>query len=149
MSVRSDMSSPPPRTPDLPGDPFRETWQTRSRACRRGRPLPGAPAGGPPEQPRSLARHDPRVLPEAGEGLAYGVPAFRLNGKLVAGFAAHTKHVNYLPHSGSVVGELGEVLAGYDTTKGSVKFPPGGSLPADVVRALVAARLAELGFDEG
>ena len=88
------------------------------------------------------------VLPEAGEGLAYGVPAYRLNGKLVAGFAAHAKHVNYLPHSGSVVGELGDVLAGYDTTKGSVKFPPGESLPVEVVRALVAARLAELGFDE-
>jgi uncharacterized protein YdhG (YjbR/CyaY superfamily) len=88
------------------------------------------------------------VLPEAGEGLAYGVPAYRLNGKLVAGFAAHTRHVNYLPHSGSVVGELSDVLAGYDTTKGSVKFPPGGSLPIEVVRALVAARLAELGFEQ-
>ena len=88
------------------------------------------------------------LLPEAGEGLAYGVPAYRLRGKLVAGFAAHAKHLNYLPHSGSVVGELGDVLAGYDTTKGSVKFPPGATLPTEVVRALVDARLAELGFAE-
>lgn len=86
------------------------------------------------------------VLPEAGEGLAYGVPAYRLNGNLVAGFAAHTKHLNYLPHSGTVVTTLGDQLAGYATTKGSVKFPPGESLPEPIVRALVEARLAELGI---
>ena len=87
------------------------------------------------------------LLPHAGEGLAYGVPAYRHNGKLIAGFAAHAKHVNYLPHSGTVVGGLGDVLASYDTTKGSVKFPPGAVLPVEVVRALLDARLAELGFD--
>jgi uncharacterized protein YdhG (YjbR/CyaY superfamily) len=87
------------------------------------------------------------MLPDANEGLAYGVPAYRMQGKLIAGFAAHTKHVNYLPYSGTVVAALGDVLAGYDTTKGSVKFPPGGSLPDEIVRALVDARLEELGLD--
>ena len=87
-----------------------------------------------------------QVLPGAGEGLAYGVPAYRVDGKLVAGFAAHAKHLNYLPHSGTVVATLGDVLSGYETTKGSVKFPPGEPLPEAIVRALVDARLAELGI---
>ena len=86
------------------------------------------------------------VLPECGEGLAYGVPAYRLNGKLVAGFAAHAKHLNYLPHSGTVVATLGDRLDGYATTKGSVKFAPGEPLPEPIVRALVEARLDELGL---
>lgn len=85
------------------------------------------------------------VLPGAEEGLAYGVPAYRVGGKLVAGFAAHAAHLNYLPHSGTVVAGLGELLAGYATTKGSVKFPPGEPLPEPVVRALVEARLDEVG----
>lgn len=84
------------------------------------------------------------ILPRAEEGLAYGVPAYRVDGKLVAGFASHATHLNYLPHSGTVVGELGDVLAGYATTKGSVKFAPGEPLPEPIVRALVDARLAEL-----
>ena len=86
------------------------------------------------------------LLPGAGEGLAYGVPAYRVDGKLVAGFASHAKHLNYLPHSGTVVGELGDALAGYATTKGSVKFSPGEPLPEPIVRLLVDARLAELGL---
>ena len=50
-------------------------------------------------------------------------------------------------HAHSRLRVLGDVLASYDTTKGSVKFPPGAALPVEVVRALLDARLAELGFD--
>jgi hypothetical protein len=31
------------------------------------------------------------------------VPAFVVNGKAVAGFAAFKSHLSYLPHSGSVL----------------------------------------------
>jgi uncharacterized protein YdhG (YjbR/CyaY superfamily) len=88
------------------------------------------------------------VLPDAEEGLAYGVPAYRVRGKLVAGFAAHAQHLNYLPHSGTVVATLGDELRGYATTKGSVKFRPGEALPEALVRSLVAARLDELGLGD-
>ena len=42
------------------------------------------------------------VIPEAEGGISYQVPAFRLHGKVVAGFAAFKNHLSYLPHSGSV-----------------------------------------------
>lgn len=86
------------------------------------------------------------LLPEATQGLSYGVPTFKVRGKGVAGFASFTKHCGYLPMSGSVVAALGDRLAGYRTTKGSVQFPVDEPLPADLVEALVTARLAELGI---
>ena len=42
------------------------------------------------------------IVPDAEEGISYGVPAFKLRGKVIAGFAAYKDHLSYLPHSGSV-----------------------------------------------
>lgn len=86
------------------------------------------------------------ALPDAEEAMAYGCPAFKVGGKTVAGFAAHTKHLSYLPHSGTVTAVLAAELAGYDVTKGSVKFAPDEPLPAELVGRLVQARLTELGL---
>jgi uncharacterized protein YdhG (YjbR/CyaY superfamily) len=86
------------------------------------------------------------VIPGAEEGLSYGVPAFRVGGKPVAGFAAATQHLSYFPHSGSVVAMLAGDLAGYGTSKGTVRFPLDEPLPACLVERLVGARLEELGI---
>ena len=51
------------------------------------------------------------VVPEAEQCISYGMPAFKVQGKTVAGFAAFENHLSYLPHSGSVLGELGTDLA--------------------------------------
>lgn len=88
------------------------------------------------------------VVPDAEEGLSYGHPAFKVKGTAVAGVAAHAAHLGYMPHSGEVVASLGDLLAGYETTKGSVKFPVDQPLPDDLVAALVRARLRELGIDD-
>ncbi|MEA2668444.1 MAG: hypothetical protein QOJ33_1378, partial [Chloroflexota bacterium] len=40
------------------------------------------------------------IVPEAEEGISYGTPAYRLRGKVIAGFAAFKNHLSYLPHSG-------------------------------------------------
>jgi hypothetical protein len=42
------------------------------------------------------------ALPEAEQGMSYGLPAFKVGGKTIAGFAAFKNHLSYLPHSGSV-----------------------------------------------
>jgi uncharacterized protein YdhG (YjbR/CyaY superfamily) len=88
-----------------------------------------------------------RVVPEAEQGISYGMPAFTVHGKTVAGFAAFKNHLSYLPHSGSVLDRLGADLAGYSSTKGSLHFPVDQPLPDDIVRRLVETRLHELGLD--
>ena len=60
------------------------------------------------------------VVPDVEQGLSYGVPAFKVLGKTVAGFAAYKHHLSYMPHSGSVLAELGEDVAGYETSKGAL-----------------------------
>jgi uncharacterized protein YdhG (YjbR/CyaY superfamily) len=84
------------------------------------------------------------IVPDAEEGLAYGAPAFRLHGKTVAGFAAYTDHLSYLPHSGSVLAAVGDAVAGYPCSKGALRFAVDTPLPPSLVAALVRARLDEL-----
>jgi uncharacterized protein YdhG (YjbR/CyaY superfamily) len=86
------------------------------------------------------------VIPDAQECISYGMPAFKLNGKTVAGFAAFKNHLSYLPHSGSVLSALAADVAGYDATKGSLHFPVDQPLPPVLVRKLVTTRLRELGL---
>jgi uncharacterized protein YdhG (YjbR/CyaY superfamily) len=86
------------------------------------------------------------VVPEADQGLAYRMPAFKLQGKTFAGFAAFKDHLSYLPHSGTVLAELADDVAGYETSKGSLKFAIDRPLPKPLVRKLITARLRELGL---
>ncbi|HET7901866.1 MAG TPA: DUF1801 domain-containing protein [Candidatus Nanopelagicales bacterium] len=84
------------------------------------------------------------LLPRAEESIAYGAPAWKVDGTSVAGFAAFAQHCAYLPFSGAVTETLGDALAAYTVTKGSVTFPVDTPLPKAVVKKLVAARLAEI-----
>lgn len=84
------------------------------------------------------------LVPDADEGISYGMPAFRLEGKVIAGFAAFKNHLAYLPHSGSVLGDLSDDLVGYESTPGSLHFPIDKPLPKSLVKKLVAARLKEV-----
>ena len=95
----------------------------------------------------ALRRSILEVVPDAEQRISYGVPAFVVNGKAVAGFAAFKSHLSYLPHSGSVLSQLDEGdLAGYRHTKGSLHFAVDQPLPSALVRKLVAARMSELGL---
>jgi uncharacterized protein YdhG (YjbR/CyaY superfamily) len=86
------------------------------------------------------------VLPEAEQCISYGMPAFKVGGKTVAGFAAFKNHLSYLPHSGSVLSSLGDDLAAYETSKGALRFAVNKPLPKRLVKKLVATRLRELGL---
>lgn len=89
----------------------------------------------------ALRRSILTVVPDAEECTSYGMPAFRVGGKVVAGFAAFKNHLACLPHSGEVLARLGDRLSGYECTKGSLHFPVDEPLPDDLVRSLVEAKL--------
>jgi uncharacterized protein YdhG (YjbR/CyaY superfamily) len=84
------------------------------------------------------------IIPNAEECISYGMPAFRLEGTVIAGFAAFKNHLSYLPHSGSVLRELSDDLSGYQSTPGSLHFPIDQPLPKALVRKLIAVRLNEV-----
>jgi uncharacterized protein YdhG (YjbR/CyaY superfamily) len=84
------------------------------------------------------------VVPDAEQCLSYRMPAFKVHGKTVAGFAAFKDHLSYLPHSGSVLSDLGDEIAGYETSKGSLKFAVDKPLPKRLVKKLITTRMREL-----
>jgi uncharacterized protein YdhG (YjbR/CyaY superfamily) len=86
------------------------------------------------------------VIPDAEQCISYGMPAFKVRGKTVAGFAAFKNHLSYLPHSGSVLEKLGGGLASYQSTKGSLHFAIDEPLPPGLVNKLVNTRMQELGL---
>lgn len=83
-------------------------------------------------------------VPEAEQVISYGLPAFRMDGKTVAGFAAFKTHLSYLPFSGSVLDKLGDELEGYKMTKSALHFPVDQPLPKPLVKKLIAVRMAEV-----
>lgn len=80
------------------------------------------------------------ITPDAEQCISYGVPAFRLHGKVIAGFAAFKNHLSYLPHSGSVFPELREALSAYSMSSGALRFPIDKPLPKTLVKKLITVR---------
>jgi uncharacterized protein YdhG (YjbR/CyaY superfamily) len=94
----------------------------------------------------ALRRSILEVVPEAEQAISYGMPAFKVEGKTVAGFAAFKHHLSYLPHSGSVLATLADDVAAYETSKGSLRFPVDKPLPRQLVKKLVRTRMREAGL---
>jgi uncharacterized protein YdhG (YjbR/CyaY superfamily) len=94
---------------------------------------------------QSVRRAILAAAPQAEECISYGMPAFRLQGKLIAGLRAAANHCSYHPMSGRTVATLRKDLRNYDTSPGTVRFSARSPLPSTLVRKLVKARIAELG----
>lgn len=86
------------------------------------------------------------LLPDAEETISYSMPAFKLGGKAVAGYAYFKGHCSYFPHSGQVLPELTEELGDYEWAKGTLRFPIDEPLPEWLVRRLVETRRRQLGI---
>lgn len=83
------------------------------------------------------------VIPQAEQCISYGMPAFRLHGEVIAGFAAFKNHLSYLPHSGSVLSQLEADVAPYAQSKGALRFPVDKPLPKELVEKLIAVRIRQ------
>ena len=82
------------------------------------------------------------AAPEAVECISYGIPAFRLDGKMIVAFGASAKHCSFYPGA-HPVNTFSKELAKYTTSKGTIRFPAEEPLPTGLVRKLVKARVAE------
>lgn len=88
----------------------------------------------------ALRRTILEVVPDAEECISYGAPAFKVEGKVIAGFAAFKQHLSYLPHSGSVISQLGPEVSAYRTSPGALQFPVDRPLPKPLVQKLIAIK---------
>jgi uncharacterized protein YdhG (YjbR/CyaY superfamily) len=84
------------------------------------------------------------IVPAVEECISYGIPAFRLDGKVIAGFSATSTGCSYYPFSGTTFRTLAKELASWDRTKSALHFSPSKPLPKRLVQKLLRARIAEL-----
>jgi uncharacterized protein YdhG (YjbR/CyaY superfamily) len=91
-----------------------------------------------------LRRSIRAAAPRAEEGLSYGLPAFRLDGRALVAYGASTNHCSFFPMSPAVIEALAKELTDYSTSKGTIRFTPDHPLPAALVRRMVKARIAEI-----
>ena len=82
------------------------------------------------------------AAPQAVEVISYRIPVYKHQGMLV-GFAAFKNHCSFFVMGRDAMEAYKEELKGYDTSRGTIRFPAGQPLPAALVKKLVAARIAE------
>jgi uncharacterized protein YdhG (YjbR/CyaY superfamily) len=82
------------------------------------------------------------IVPEVEECISYRMPAFRYQGRIIAGFQATSKGCAYYPFSGTTLKTLADDIDGYSQTKSALHFGADKPLPAALVRKLVQARIA-------
>ncbi len=82
-----------------------------------------------------------KVIPEAEEGICYGIPTYKLNGNLVH-FGGFKQHIGFYPGAGGIKAFEKE-LAAYKGAKGSVQFPIDQPIPLDTISAITKFRAAQ------
>jgi uncharacterized protein YdhG (YjbR/CyaY superfamily) len=82
------------------------------------------------------------VAPGAEECISYGIPAFRLNNRVLVYYGAGKNHCAFYPGAHPIAEHKDELVA-YSISKGTTRFSPKKPLPATLVRKLVKTRIAE------
>jgi len=83
-------------------------------------------------------------VPEAEQGLGYGMPALTYKGKPLLSVMRARQHFGVYPFSGAIVEAVGDLLEGLDHSKGTIRVRPGQSLPDKVIEAIVMLRRDEI-----
>lgn len=86
-----------------------------------------------------------RVAPEATEGVSYGMPALKIEGRPYVAVQSAAKHLSLYPFSPAAIDAVRAELGGFDVSKGTVRFTREHQLPDAVLERLLQARRAEIG----
>ena len=97
-----------------------------------------------PEEVQKLLNEIRRTIlekaPEAVEGISYGMPAYKVNGRPLVYFAGFKKHIGfYATPAGHRA--FDKELSNYKQGKGSVQFPLDKPIPFDLIGRMVEFRL--------
>lgn len=84
------------------------------------------------------------AVPDAVEGMGYGMPALRYRDKPLLSVMQAKAHLGLYPFSPAVIEAVADRLGGFDLAKGTIRFTPEHPLPDDVLADLVRLRRDEI-----
>jgi uncharacterized protein YdhG (YjbR/CyaY superfamily) len=126
--------------------PFRTHGQVITMASRSTATTIDEYIAGFPAETQEVLREMRQLIretaPAATEAISYAIPTFDLGGRHLVHFAGYERHVGFYPTSSGIAAFRTE-LAEYKHAKGSVRFPLAEPLPRDLIRRMVAFRVAE------
>ena len=93
---------------------------------------------------QTIRRAIREVAPKAEEGFSYRIPCFKFEGRILVWYAAFKSHCSLYPITATIRRTHAAALEGYQTSKGTVRFPLAKPIPVPLVRRLVRARIAAL-----
>ena len=83
-----------------------------------------------------------KIAPNAVETISYGMPAFKLNGKVLVYFAAFKNHIGFYPTPSGMESFEAE-LSPYKSGRGTAQFPLDKPIPYDLIEKIVKFRVKE------
>jgi uncharacterized protein YdhG (YjbR/CyaY superfamily) len=83
------------------------------------------------------------AAPDADEGIAYDMPAYRLGGRFMCSIAAYSKWDSLFPATDEIVARLGDEVAPYVKGRGTFQFPLRDPLPLELIDRIVRIRHEE------
>jgi uncharacterized protein YdhG (YjbR/CyaY superfamily) len=84
-----------------------------------------------------------RALPGAEETISYQIPAYRLPAGPVLYFAGWKQHYSLYPATAGVVAALGDELAAYQLSKGTIRFSLSEPVPVRLIERIAKLRAKE------
>jgi uncharacterized protein YdhG (YjbR/CyaY superfamily) len=88
---------------------------------------------------RKMAETIHAAAPGAVDGFSYRMPVVRLDGKVLVWYAGFTNHTSLFPIGDAIKRKFAAELKGYETSKGTVRFPLDKALPVTLVKRFEGA----------
>lgn len=85
-----------------------------------------------------------KTLPSAVEGIAYQMPIYKVDGRMVLYFAGYAKHYAIYPATPAVIDALGDAAADLLHSKATLRFGYDGAVPTALIARIAKVRAAEV-----
>jgi uncharacterized protein YdhG (YjbR/CyaY superfamily) len=85
-----------------------------------------------------------KALPGAEEAISYGIPAYKVRGRVVIYFAGWRQHYSIYPATAALARAFKKELAPYEVNnKGTIRFPLDAPVPVDLIAGIARYRAKE------
>ena len=81
-----------------------------------------------------------KAMPKAEEVMSYGIPAYKLNGRVVIFFAGWKRHYSIYPATDGLAEAFKDELASYEISKGTIPFPLSEPVPVRLIERIAKFR---------